>query len=163
MKYVSDSNLSRFLTKLKGLFMKKSDLVANPTLAGTESDLTGLQVGDTKYKVGGGGHLYQHNVAIGTSSVLGQTQILTTFAEPFTKASLAEWLYANYSLSAYYDMFPMMFGYTYSAPAFGFSSENGASLKLYYWSSANNIGSTPSVIQQDYQLTIFKDTVKQIM
>ena len=32
-------------------------VVANPTLAGTEADLTGLQVGDTKYKVpaGGGG------------------------------------------------------------------------------------------------------------
>ena len=28
-------------------------VVANPTLAGTEADLTGLQVGDTKYKVGG--------------------------------------------------------------------------------------------------------------
>ena len=29
-------------------------VVANPTLAGTEADLTGLQVGSTKYKVGGG-------------------------------------------------------------------------------------------------------------
>lgn len=28
-------------------------VVANPTLAGTEADLTGLQVGDTKYKIGG--------------------------------------------------------------------------------------------------------------
>ncbi len=30
-------------------------VVANPTLAGTEADLTGLQVGDTKYKVPEGG------------------------------------------------------------------------------------------------------------
>lgn len=30
-------------------------VIANPTLAGTEAELTGLQVGDTKYKVGGGG------------------------------------------------------------------------------------------------------------
>lgn len=30
-------------------------VVANPELAGTEADLTGLQVGETKYKVGGGG------------------------------------------------------------------------------------------------------------
>lgn len=32
-------------------------VVANPTIAGTEADLTGLQVGDTKYKIpeGGGG------------------------------------------------------------------------------------------------------------
>ena len=40
-----------------------TDVVANPTLAGTEDDLTGLQVGDTKYKVGGssaGGVLVVH-------------------------------------------------------------------------------------------------------
>ena len=30
-------------------------VAANPTLAGTEADLTGLQIGDTKYKVGGDG------------------------------------------------------------------------------------------------------------
>jgi len=30
-------------------------VVANPTLAGTEDSLTGLQVGDTKYAVSGGG------------------------------------------------------------------------------------------------------------
>ena len=32
-----------------------TNVVANPTLAGTEADLEGLQVGDTKYKVGGSG------------------------------------------------------------------------------------------------------------
>ena len=45
MKYVDESNLQRFLDKLKGLFVKKSEVVnvqANPTLAGTESILTGL-------------------------------------------------------------------------------------------------------------------------
>lgn len=38
-------------TKLDGL----SQVTANPTLAGTESDLTGLQIGDTKFKVPSGG------------------------------------------------------------------------------------------------------------
>lgn len=32
-----------------------SEVVANPTLEGTEANLTGLQVGDTKYAVGGSG------------------------------------------------------------------------------------------------------------
>lgn len=32
-----------------------TEVIANPTLAGTESNLTGLQVGDTKYKVPQGG------------------------------------------------------------------------------------------------------------
>ena len=31
-----------------------SKVTANPTLAGTEDALTGLQIGDTKYKAGGG-------------------------------------------------------------------------------------------------------------
>ena len=41
-----------------------SKVVANPTLAGTESALTGLQVGDTKYKVSGGTKLYKHTINI---------------------------------------------------------------------------------------------------
>ncbi len=63
-----------FATSDGRLRIRKSDLeelipsgvVANPTLAGTEADLTGLQVGDTKYKVpegGGGGALVVHVTA----------------------------------------------------------------------------------------------------
>ena len=40
-----------------------TEVVANPTMAGTEGDLTGLQVGDTKYKVGVN-ELYLHNISI---------------------------------------------------------------------------------------------------
>lgn len=46
---------------LKAVSSGGTDVVANPTLAGTEADLTGLQVGDTKYKIpegGGGGALF---------------------------------------------------------------------------------------------------------
>ena len=61
-----------FATSDGRLRIRKSDLeelipsgvVANPTLAGTEADLTGLQVGDTKYKVPeGGGALVVHVTA----------------------------------------------------------------------------------------------------
>lgn len=48
---------------LKAVSSGGTTVVANPTLAGTEADLTGLQVGDTKYKVGGssgGGVLVVH-------------------------------------------------------------------------------------------------------
>jgi len=41
------------------------EIVANPTLAGTEANLTGLQVGDTKYAIPQGGgeqHLYLHRI-----------------------------------------------------------------------------------------------------
>ena len=40
---------------------------ANPTLAGTESDLEGIEIGGVKYKVGGGGggsQLYKHNISL---------------------------------------------------------------------------------------------------
>ena len=44
-----------------------TEVVANPTLAGDEAELTGLQVGDTKYAMpqgGGGSQLYAHNIMI---------------------------------------------------------------------------------------------------
>lgn len=42
-----------------------TEVIANPTLAGTEADLTGLQIGDTKYAIpsgGGGGSIYAHYI-----------------------------------------------------------------------------------------------------
>ena len=44
-----------------------AEVVANPTLAGDEAELTGLQVGDTKYAMpqgGSGSQLYAHNIGI---------------------------------------------------------------------------------------------------
>ena len=35
---------------------------ANPTLAGTEAELTGLEVGNTKYKISGSTKLYKHSI-----------------------------------------------------------------------------------------------------
>ena len=37
------------------LLQKITPVVANPTVVGSESDLTSIQIGDTKYKVTGGG------------------------------------------------------------------------------------------------------------
>lgn len=45
---VNDVDLSNYYTK--------SEIVANPTLAGTESELEGLQIGSTKYKMPSGGN-----------------------------------------------------------------------------------------------------------
>ena len=46
---VNDVDLSDYYTK--------NEIVANPTLAGSESELEGLQIGNTKYKVGVGSDL----------------------------------------------------------------------------------------------------------
>ena len=70
-----------------------TEVIANPTLAGTEDALEGLQVGDTKYKVGGG-HLYLHNVELyvpSSQSYQGEYwsfNIYTNNAEPFNVDTL---------------------------------------------------------------------------
>lgn len=64
-------------------------VVANPTLAGTEDALTGLQVGDTKYKVDAGGKMYMHFITL--SSIFGM--IVTNSATPFTTTTFAKWLH----------------------------------------------------------------------
>ena len=48
-----------------------TNVVANPMITGTEAELTGLQVGNTKYKSGGGGgggKIYRHEVIISNMS-----------------------------------------------------------------------------------------------
>lgn len=50
-----------------------TEVVANPTLSGSESDLTGLEVAGTKYKVptggsGGGTQLYKHTILFNRTS-----------------------------------------------------------------------------------------------
>ena len=68
-------------------FAKESDLpptvVANPTLAGTEPPLTGLQVGDTKYKSAEGKKIYQH--CITCSSNLGAWLHIMIISDKSTK------------------------------------------------------------------------------
>ena len=39
-------------------------VIANPTLAGTEADLTGIQIGDVKYKVSSGSKKYIHHIRL---------------------------------------------------------------------------------------------------
>ena len=63
-------------------------VVANPTLAGTEDPLTGLQVGDTKYSVGE--KLYQHIITMGGGC---GTVIINNSSTKFNLTSFVEWLY----------------------------------------------------------------------
>lgn len=48
----------------KGEAEEKSTVVANPTLAGTEESLTGLEVDGTKYAIPSGGHIYEHLIQL---------------------------------------------------------------------------------------------------
>ena len=52
-------------------------VIANPTLAGTEDSLTGLQVGDTKYLVPQAEKYYQHRIIIANAEwITGNTPTL---------------------------------------------------------------------------------------
>lgn len=84
-------------------------VVANPTLAGTESDLTGIQVGTTKYKIssGGGGGVHQHNIELHfynqtSNDYAVRFTVVCDRAEAFTSYSqLQSYLYTNTNI-----MFP---------------------------------------------------------
>lgn len=66
-----------------------TEVVANPTLAGTEDTLTGLQVGETKYAVPqGGGKTYNHFVKFTTEDIKLVVLIPSTKATAFTTDEL---------------------------------------------------------------------------
>ena len=73
-----------------------TEVVANPVLAGTESDLTGLEVAGTKYKVptggsGGGTQLYKHTIYFNdTSTDRDELYIITNTNTPLPNFSYIE-------------------------------------------------------------------------
>lgn len=80
---------------------KVNEVVANPTLAGTEADLTGIQIGETKYKVpsggGGGTTRYLHNIKIQQANMgsVITCQVITNSNTAFTKNSFMNFLDDN--------------------------------------------------------------------
>lgn len=72
-------------------------VVANPTLAGTEASLTGLQIGETKYKVGGGKQLYRHIITFASSSdhYTIKTDVINDSDTAFTKESFSAYIKAK--------------------------------------------------------------------
>ena len=70
---------------LNAEFNDITKVIANPTLAGTESALTGLQVGSTKYKVSGGTQLYRHDIVVDDINNIARTFIVyAKHSSPFT-------------------------------------------------------------------------------
>lgn len=86
-------DLAASVTALEEEVSDIPEVVANPVLEGTEGDLTGLQVGNTKYKVpsggGGGSQLYLNHITINdgthiiTASLFSETDISNYNFEQF--------------------------------------------------------------------------------
>lgn len=83
-----------------------TEVVANPSLSGTESELTGLEVAGTKYKVpqgggggsGGVGNLYLHNVFVTSHSnenIYFRFTIYSSRQDAVTIAYLRDYLTQN--------------------------------------------------------------------
>lgn len=99
-----DLNINEFRriveNHITNLEVDNNDVVANPTLVGTEANLTGLQVGENKYKIPEK-HLYLHKVTINfnkTITINGE-QVTLGFA------NFARFVKSNTeSISSYDDM-----------------------------------------------------------
>lgn len=87
----------------------------NPTLAGTEDDLTGLQIGDTKYKIPSKTKLYKHRASINLTITVNngtntynatgtvEISILTTKSDAYTSMNsfLEGWLGSYHGIDVY--------------------------------------------------------------
>lgn len=90
-------------------FATTDTVQANPTLEGTEPDLTGLVVNGVKYKAGGGGlPLYLHCIHTDRTGAPGATfygditiNVITSDAQPYTKDDFAQKIYDAYGRDAY--------------------------------------------------------------
>ena len=85
------------------LLDEASDVVANPTLSGTEATLNGVEIDGTKYKVGGGGKLYRHQIHFEfANSAYGNIVILNNSQSPFTITNLLDYLSSYTGNTNYY-------------------------------------------------------------
>lgn len=79
------------------------DVIANIELSGDEAELTSLQIGNTKYKIGGGGgkQLYNHLVYINKDSdslkIEAYVNIITESPTPFTMSAFKTYISDNLS------------------------------------------------------------------
>lgn len=152
-----------------------ADVIANPILAGTEADLTGLQVGDTKYVIPSGGSgsgtpLYLHNIfvagTVGNTYIYAMTQVLSDSSLPFvntadyvegTNQKLAQWLYDK----GFNDDTTIAKSYMYnvqylgSTNRLGLISTDGSGFKV--WKSG-----TGGYIVEAYSVAQVQDTVVSI-
>ena len=92
-------------------------VLANPTLAGTESNLEGLQIGNTKYKVNNP-HLYLHHYAfrLGTNYFIIQMQCLSTRSTLCTTMSeLHDMIEVTAGTNHFYDALDKIVSYNIGA------------------------------------------------
>ena len=135
---------------------------ANPTLAGTETALTGLQVGDTKYKVSGGTKLYIHKLTLNDGTNTRSLKLVSTDSQPYTLSSL----YANkeHIISGlnYVDvMYDNVFGQTTKYfDAYTFVPQSSGNSIIEY--VMDNAGSSTHTYKKYEYTTLIEDIVTEL-
>ena len=136
-----------------------TNVVANPTLDGTETALTGLQVGETKYKVPQGGsettNLYLHSIIIYK-----------------TNGCNINFSFINSTSTKYNEngLFSLFMGS--HIPCSGIVIDNGSKnvlncefsqlfkINIYYFATVGSTTTSPYQLSGKYSI---EDTVKQVM
>lgn len=78
---------------------KVPEVEANPELAGTEAELGSIQIGETKYKIGGGKQLYQHNISL-LDSLYKQFitfTIISSNSSAMSKSDIVNYIKTNFN------------------------------------------------------------------
>ena len=125
-------------------------VIANPPLAGTEDPLTGLQVGDIKYKVPEESALYLHIIDANDIKAL----IVSKSNVAMSKNDFAKYLYDN-GLTSVSNRYPGIAGNDGSNPLnsyYGFYASNATTLlaiykELTFAVSGSSVTITPSALK----------------
>lgn len=139
---------------------------ANPTLTGTESNLTGLKVGGTIYKIpesGGGGKLYKHNCNIKISDVSFNLVFFDYQSTPHTIATASTSPKIGYKLTTSKGSYPDI---TYYFGIIDSYAENGY-VSWYFIPYGGIDGKTidtfaPTLAFYGQQITSLTDTVTEL-
>ena len=167
------------ITKTPQQINNLNQVTANPTLAGTEADLTGLQVGDTKYAVPqGGGNLYLHSVRIDKNSITSPGMKISFFiyiisknSTQFTTISDLFTYLATIPLGAGTAYFPIASGYCWDStnttsnstrPVYmGYYTQSSNYFVIYF--TENDGDGSSETITTNSTTTLFHDYVSTIL
>lgn len=152
----ADASTTYTKTEVDNLLSSKSSVVANPTLAGTESDLTGLEVNGVKYAVpqgsSGGGSVYLHKITLpyNNNNYYVSFEIISQKNSAYTYSEIVSWLSSLHAGAGWQGgvccsttsvdstIFPL-----------GIGQDSEVFIQVYYWNGTkvaretlNNLGIT---------------------
>lgn len=123
-----------------------TDVIANPTLAGTEAELGSIQIGETKYKIGGGKQLYCHYMQIGGQGNQVRLNIVNDVSSAYTSVDQVTTYLYNAVLRDSSGF--LASGYFSSSPVYGvYAPSSATSVMAVNYGNGNTGSFTASYIK----------------